>query len=182
MNTIELKKRLAKSIEFLKSELTKIRTGRASPSMLDDVRVKAYEQIMTVKELASISVLDPKNILVSPWDKKLASDIAKGIRDSDLNLNPIVDGDLIRVPVPELSQERRQELSKVVASKVEETKQAVRNIRQEAMKDIEKDFEDKKISEDDKFRFKEDVNEIVKESNEQAEEIGEKKVESIRQI
>src|SRR3990170_3626833 len=112
MTKPELKSKLEKSMEILQDELSRIRTGRASPSLSESVKVNAYDTKMTIKELGSITVLDPQNLAVSPWDKNLVNEIAKGIREADLNLNPAVDGDLVRVPVPDLTEERRRELAK----------------------------------------------------------------------
>lgn len=163
MTVSEIKARLNKSLEFLTSEFVNIRAGRATPNILEDLEVSAYQSTMTIKELGSITVLDFQNLVISPWDKNTISAIVKAIRESDLNLNPSDDGSVIRVPVPPLTEERRHELTKLAAKKAEETRQAMRNIRQDAMKDIDKDFADKKIGEDEKFTQKEEIEKVVKE-------------------
>ncbi|HNS71302.1 MAG TPA: ribosome recycling factor [bacterium] len=178
----DIKTKASKSIEFLNTELSQIRTGRASPSIIENVMVDAYDSKMSVKELASITVIDSQNLVVSAWDKSLLKSISKAIRESGLGLNPIDDVDKIRIPVPSLSEERRVELTKTVSSKVEECKNSIRNIRQEAMKDIEKDFSEKKIGEDDKYSQKEAVEKTIKEIIEQAENIGNKKKEELLKI
>jgi ribosome recycling factor len=175
MNLSELKSKLTKSLEFLKTELTQIRTGRASPSLIEDVQVMAYGSKMTLKELGSIVLLDSQNIIVTPWDKNLVKDIATGIRESGKGLNPVEDSDKVRVPIPSLTEDRRREYTKTVAVKVEDAKNAMRHTRQEAMKDIDKDFSSKVIGEDEKFSQKESVEDLVKEFVDQAEELGEKK-------
>jgi len=175
MNTIELKKRLQKSLDYLQSELSKVRVGRASPSMLEDVKVAAYESQVTIKEVGSIVVSDPQNLVITPWDKSLVEEVARSIRESKLDLNPVVDGCVIRVPFPQLTEERRKDLSKVVLLKVEEVKSSIRNIRQDVMRDIDKDFSNKLIGEDDKFKMKDDVDDVIKEFVEKAEKLGEDK-------
>lgn len=175
MNTPELKLKLSKSIEFLKSELSQIRTGRASPSLIESVFVEAYDSKMSVKELGTITVMDSQNLVVSPWDKSLLKPIAKAIRESGLGLNPIDEPDRVRIPVPALTEERRTELAKIVSVKVEECKNSLRNVRQDAMKYVEKEFADKNISEDEKFSQKEEVEKTLKTFIEQADELGEAK-------
>jgi len=182
MTNSELTSRLEKSIEFLQEELAKIRTGRASPAVLESVKVNAYGSKVSVKEIGSIAVQDPQNLIVSPWDKNLLKEVAKGINDSELNLNAVVDGEVVRVPVPELTEERRKDLAKQVSAKVEEVKNSIRNIRQEAMKDIDALFSNKEISEDEKFRNKEEVEELVKEYTEKAANTGEKKSKDLLSI
>ena len=137
---------------------------------------------MTIKELGSITLLDNQNLIISPWDRGLIQPIGKAIRESELKLNPIEDSDKIRVPVPSLTEERRKEFTKLVSSKVEEAKNSMRNVRQDAMKDVDKDFADKLIGEDDKFRQKEEIEKIVKEFSETVEELGESKKEELMTI
>jgi len=182
MNAAELKLKLSKSIEFLKSELSQVRTGRASPSLIEDVLVEAYDSKMTVKELGTILVSDPQNLVVSPWDKTLLKSIAKGIRESGLGLNPVDEPDRVRIPIPTLTEERRLELTKLVSIKVEECKNSLRSTRQDAMKDIDKEFADKKIGEDDKFSMKEEVEKTVKNFVEQADELSEAKKKELLAI
>jgi len=177
-----MKPKLSKSIDYLNSELSKVRTGRASPALLESVKVNAYDSVMEVRELGTIAVADAQNLVISPWDKGLLKEIAKGISSSDLNLNPVVDGDVVRISIPDLTEERRKELTKLVTSKVEEVKTSVRNIRQEAMKEIDKDFADKKIGEDEKFKFKEDVEEIIKDSIQKLVNLGEDKKKDLLNI
>jgi ribosome recycling factor len=182
MNTTELKSKLTKSTEFLRSELSQIRTGRASPSLLEEIAVDAYGTKMSIRELASISLLDTQNLAVVPWDKGLLKSISKAIRENNLNLNPVDEAERVRVPVPALTEERRKELAKVVSVKVEDCKNAIRNTRQDAMKDIEASFASKEIGEDDKFRQKEDVEKIVKTFVDQCDEMGESKKDELMTI
>ena len=183
MNTFEIKNRLVKSLEFLKSEVSQIRTGRVSPSLISDISVEAYPgSFMTIKELGSIVVMDPHNLAVTPWDKGVLDAITSGIKTSDLGVSAIKEADRVRISVPALTEERRVEFTKDVSEKVENCKGSIRNIRQEVMKDIEKDFSDKLISEDDKFRQKEEVEDIIKDYLNQADEIGEEKKKEIMTV
>jgi ribosome recycling factor len=182
MTSGELKNKLQKSLDFLSIELSQIRTGRATPSLVEDIRVEVYGSKMAVKELGSISLLDPQNILISPWDKSVATAISAAVRDSDLKVNPIVDGASVRVPIPALTEERRKEFAKIASGKVEEAKNAMRSIRQEAMKDVDKDFADKKIGEDEKFSLREAVEETVKDYIEKADEMGNSKKDDLLKI
>lgn len=182
MTQSELKSKLEKSMEFLQGELSKLRTGRASPAILESIMVNAYGTKMAIREVGSIAVSDPQNLVVSPWDKNLADEVAKAIRESDLNLNPAVDGGVVRVPIPSLTEERRQELAKMVSTKIEEVKNSIRNIRQEAMKDIDSSFDKKEIGEDEKFNQKEKVEDLVKEFNDKVTETGENKKSDILSI
>lgn len=175
MTNSELKTRLSKTIDFLATEFSQIRTGRANPSLLEDVIVPAYESKMHLKELGTITLSDNQTIMVSPWDKSLLQAIAKAIRESEHKLNPFEAGDSLRVPIPPLTEERRVEMTKIVSHKVEDAKQAMRNIRQEAMKDIDRDFDAKELTEDDKFLMREEVDDLVKEYVSRAEEMGDKK-------
>ena len=183
MNNIELKSRLDKSIEFLPSDFTQIRTGRVSPALVADISVEAYSSsMMTIKELGSIIVMDPSNLSITPWDKSVLDAIVNGVRNSGQGLSAVKEADRVRVNVPALTEERRIEFTKDVSEKVENCKNSIRSIRQEAMKDIEKDFSDKAISEDDKFRLKEDVEKTIKEFIEIADDIGAEKKNELMTI
>lgn len=182
MTTPELKSRLTKSLDFFKNDVSQIRTGRATPALIENISVNAYDTKMTLKELGSIIVLDSQNLVVSPWDKSTIKDIAAAIKESELQVDPVVDGDTIRIPIPALTEERRKDFVKLVSTKVEEAKNSMRNIRQEAMKDIEKDFTDKKIGEDDKFAFKAEVEEVMKDFVKKLEESAEIKKQELLKI
>lgn len=178
----DLSQKLTLSLEFFSSELTKIRTGRASAALVENIEVEAYGGSMKMKEVGSIAVPEASVIMISPWDKTLLKDIAKAIRESTLGANPIVGGDNIKVPVPALTEERRREMVKVVGAKLEECKNSIRSIRQDAMKDVEKAFTEKLIGEDVKFSQKEEVEKIVKEFTARAEDIAETKKAEILKI
>lgn len=182
MTTAELKSKLQNSLDYLQTELSKVRTGRASPALLEELKVNIYDSTMSIKELGSITVPDPQSLTISVWDKTSLKSVAKAINDSDLNLNAAVDGDVVRVPIPDLTEERRQEMTKLVTNKVEEVKSSIRNIRQEAMKIIDKKFDDKEISEDEKFDSKEEIEEVVKEFTDKANGSGETKKKEVLSI
>lgn len=182
MQTSELKNKLNNSLEHFKSELSTIRTGRATPALIENVLVNAYESKMTIKELGSITIPDSQMIVISAWDKSLLKEIAGAIRESDLKLNPVVEGDTVKVPLPPLTEERRKEFTKLVSTKTEECKSSIRNVRQDAMKDIDKEFASKEIGEDEKFSKRKNVEEIVKEFVDRVDELAEYKKKSILEI
>ena len=170
------------AIDFFKNDILNVRTGRAAPSLVSDVKVEAYGSSMTLKELGAIVLLDSQTIAITPWDKSLIGPIAKSIRESELNLNPVEDSDRLRIPVPPMTEERRKELAKVVGAKAEEAKQSIRNIRQDTMKVIDKDFADKLIGEDEKFTQRDEVEKIVKDYVEQIDKISETKKQELMSI
>lgn len=182
MKASELKVRLTKSLEHLETELARIRTGRATPALLENIPVEAYGAKITLKEVGTITVSDSQNLLVSPWDKSLLDAIAKVIGESDLNLNPTVGGDSVRVPLPSLTEDRRKEFARLVSSKVEECKTSMRNIRQDVMKVIDEAFLKKELSEDEKFTQKEEVEDIVKDFVSKVENISEKKKSDVMKV
>jgi ribosome recycling factor len=153
--------KMHKSIESLKTNLSKIRTGRPSPAILDHVQVDYYGSMVPISQVANVTLLDARTLGVSPWEKKMAQAIDKAIRESDLGLNPSMVGELIRVPMPPLSEERRRELTKVVKGEGEHAKVAVRNLRREANDQLKKMLKDKAISEDDERRAQDEVQKLT---------------------
>lgn len=145
------------SIEAFKHNLAKIRTGRANPAILESVHVDYYGSMVPISQVANLSLLDSRTVSVQPWEKGMGSKIEKAIRDSDLGLNPSSMGDLIRVPMPPMSEERRKELTKVVRGEGEGAKIAVRNLRRDANETIKKLVKDKLASEDDQKRAETDI-------------------------
>ncbi|NMM15272.1 MAG: ribosome recycling factor [Rhodoferax sp.] len=154
-NTVEVK--MDQSIAAFKNNLTKIRTGRANPALLDTVQVDYYGSLMPISQVANVSLLDSRTISVQPWEKGMGAKIEKAIRDSDLGLNPSSMGDLIRVPMPAMSEERRKELTKVVRNEGESAKVAVRNLRRDANEAVKKAVKDKLASEDDQKRTESEI-------------------------
>jgi ribosome recycling factor len=153
--------KMAKSIEAFKSELQKIRTGRAHPGILDQVHVDYYGSMVPISQVANVSLLDARTISVQPWEKGMAQKIEKAIRESDLGLNPASQGDLLRVPMPALTEERRKDLTKVVRHAGEESKVAVRNLRREANEHLKKLLKDKAVTEDDERRAQDEVQKLT---------------------
>ena len=165
MSVADVKKnaqdRMAKSIETLKGDLAKVRTGRAHTGILDHVMVDYYGAPTALSQVANLTLLDARTIGVQPWEKKMLAPIEKAIRESDLGLNPSSFGEMIRVPTPALTEERRKEMVKLCKSEAEDAKIAVRNIRRDANEQLKKLVKDKAISEDDERRAQDDVQKLT---------------------
>ncbi len=161
MSIVDIKQqatqRMQQSLESLQHSLTKIRTGRANPGLLDTVQVDYYGTMVPISQVANVALLDARTISVAPWEKGMGAKIEKAIRDSDLGLNPASQGDLIRVPMPAMTEERRRELTKVVRAEGEHAKVAIRNLRRDANDGVKKLVKDKLASEDDERRSQDDV-------------------------
>ncbi|MFM2435912.1 MAG: hypothetical protein RL063_1895 [Pseudomonadota bacterium] len=153
--TVEQK--MQKSLESLQNDLAKIRTGRAHVGLLDHVMVEYYGAMVSVSQVANINLGDSRTINVQPYEKPMVGKVEKAIRDADLGLNPATNGDLIRVPMPMLTEERRRDLTKIVRSEAEGAKVAIRNVRRDANDTLKKLIKDKEISEDDERRAQDDV-------------------------
>ena len=161
MSIVDIKssteQKMQQSLESFKQALTKIRTGRANPGLLDTVLVDYYGAMVPISQVANVSLLDARTISVSPWEKGMGAKIEKAIRDSDLGLNPATQGDLIRVPMPAMTEERRKELTKVVRGEGEHARVAIRNLRRDANDGVKKLVKEKLASEDDERRAHDDV-------------------------
>ena len=153
--------KMARSIESFKAELQKIRTGRAHPGILDQVHVEYYGSHVPISQVANVTLLDARTISVQPWEKGMGAKIEKAIRESDLGLNPSSQGDLLRVPMPPLSEERRRDLTKVVRHAAEEAKIAVRNLRRDANEHAKKLMKDKEITEDEERRSLDELQKLT---------------------
>jgi ribosome recycling factor len=153
--------KMDQSIGAFKNNLTKIRTGRANPALLDSVHVDYYGSMVPLSQVANVSLIDSRTISVQPWEKGMGAKIEKAIRESDLGLNPASMGDLIRVPMPPMSEERRKEMTKLVRSEGENAKIAVRNLRRDANDAVKKLVKDKEASEDDQKRSEADVQKLT---------------------
>lgn len=153
--------KMARSLDSLKADLQKIRTGRAHPGLLDQVHVEYYGSMVPLSQVANVSLLDARTISVQPWEKGLGQKIEKAIRESDLGLNPAAQGDLLRVPMPPLTEERRKELTKVARHAGEEGKIAVRNLRRDANEQAKRLLKDKAITEDDERRSQDEVQKLT---------------------
>jgi ribosome recycling factor len=165
MTTADIRKtaeaKMARSLDSLKGELQKIRTGRAHPGILDQVHVDYYGSSVPISQVANVTLFDARTISVQPWEKGMGPKIEKAIRESDLGLNPAAQGDLLRVPMPPLTEERRRDLTKVVRHAGEECKSAVRNIRRDANEHSKKLLKDKEIGEDDERRFLDEMQRLT---------------------
>jgi ribosome recycling factor len=159
----EAQSQMDRSIEALRREFSSVRTGKASPALLDTVRVDAYGSKMVLNQVASVSTPEPRMLIVQPWDKGLIGEIEKAIRNSELGLNPANDGNLIRVPVPALNEERRREMVKMLHRIAEEGRVGVRHARQEANKDIKRRQSDAELSEDEARRETDRVQKLTDE-------------------
>ena len=165
MTTADIRKTLeqkaSKSIDAFQQELQKIRTGRAHPGILDQVQVEYYGSMVPISQVANVSLMDARTISVQPWEKGLGPKIEKAIRESDLGLNPASQGDLLRVPMPPLNEERRKQLTKVVRGAGEDAKVAVRNLRRDANEHAKRLLKDKAITEDDERRSQDEVQKLT---------------------
>ncbi|KAA6133501.1 ribosome recycling factor [Cupriavidus cauae] len=165
MSVADIKKsaeqKMQKTIEAFKADLAKIRTGRAHTGLLDHVQVEYYGSPVPISQVANIGLADARTISVQPWEKKMVGAIEKAIRDADLGLNPATMGEVIRVPMPPLTEERRKELTKVVKGEGESAKVAVRNLRRDANEQFKKLVKDKSISEDDERRGQDEVQKLT---------------------
>ncbi|HEY8609464.1 MAG TPA: ribosome recycling factor [Noviherbaspirillum sp.] len=165
MSVADVKKnaeqKMNKSIETLKADLAKVRTGRAHTGILDHIQVDYYGTPTQISQVANVTLIDARTIGVQPWEKKMVNVIEKAIRESDLGLNPATQGDLIRVPTPALTEERRKEIVKLVKGEGEDAKVAIRNIRRDANEALKKLLKDKACSEDDERRAQDDVQKLT---------------------
>ncbi len=153
--------RMLKSIEALKTDLAKVRTGRAHTGILDHVQVDYYGSMVPITQVANVGLLDARTLSVQPWEKKMVSAIEKAIRESDLGLNPAAQGDLLRVPMPALTEERRRDLAKVVKGEGEDARVAVRNLRRDANQHLKELLKKKDISEDEERRAQDDIQKLT---------------------
>ena len=165
MSVVDVKKnaeqKMQKSIETLKADLAKVRTGRAHTGILDHVMVEYYGNPTHLTQVANVTLVDARTIGVQPWEKKMIAVVEKAIRESDLGLNPSTQGDMIRVPTPPLTEERRKEMVKLVKSEAEDAKIAIRNIRRDANEGLKKLLKDKACSEDDERRAQDEVQKLT---------------------
>jgi len=161
--TKDAKARMAKSVEALANDLSKVRTGRAHPSLLDQIMVSYYGSDVPINQVANVSSEDARTLMVTPWEQKMVATVDKAIRTSDLGLNPAVAGNVIRVPLPPLTEERRKELIRVVRNEAEGARVAVRNIRRDANHDLKSLVKEKMISEDDERRAEDGIQKLTDE-------------------
>lgn len=178
----EIKDKMDQAVSVLQKEFATIRSGRASMSMLDGIKVESYGTLMPVNQLATVTIPEAKLIVIQPWDKSVLKNIEKAILKSDMGITPSSDGNIIRIPIPALNEERRKELVKVVHKKAEDCKVEVRNIRRTGNEQIKGEEKSKKISEDDSKRFLEKVQELTDKHIETIDAITKKKETEIMEI
>ncbi|HAO81667.1 MAG: Ribosome-recycling factor [Parcubacteria group bacterium GW2011_GWA1_43_27] len=178
----QAKPKLDKAIEHLKVQLSGIRSGRAIPALVEHVKAEAYGTMTPLIELAGITAPEPRLLVVSPWDKSIIKEVEKALQAANLGVQPTVDGDVVRLNFPSLTEERRRELVKMVNNKLEETKVAIRNVREEIMKELKEQKGTGEISEDDFFATQKDLQKIIDEQNESIKQLGEEKEKEIMTI
>jgi len=176
--------RMEKVLEVLKNDLLTVRTGRATPSLVENIIISAYggTQKLKVVELAHVASSDQQTLQITPYDASIIGEVNKGIMEANVGLTPNIDGQVIRISIPLLSQERREELVHLVGQKLEGARIQVRQVRHEAMNDIKKQEQDKKINEDDKERLEKEIQKETDNKMEQIEELGEKKKAELLQV
>ena len=178
----DLKRRMQGALSVLKTDFSGLRTGRASSSMLDPISIDAYGQSMPINQVATVSVPEPRMVAVQVWDRSMVSAVEKAIRESSLGLNPVIDGQLLRLPIPELNQERRQELIKVAHKYAEQSKVAIRHVRRDGM-DIAKKLEkDGDISQDDGRVAADDIQKLTDSMIAEVDAMLDKKEQEISQV
>jgi ribosome recycling factor len=178
----DLKRRMTQAHEVLKQELAGLRTGRATPSLLEPVTVEAYGSKMHINQVGNVSVADARLLTVNVWDKSLVQAVDKAIRASGLGLNPAVDGQLIRIPIPELTQERRQEYSKIAGKYAEQARVAIRNVRRDGMEQLKKMLKSHDLSEDDHQLYHDEVQELTDTTIKRVDEALAQKEKEILQV
>jgi len=183
-NLKETQDRMQKTVDFLFSDLAQIRTGRANPAIVEHIKATVYDgaQELKISELGTITTQDAKTIIIQPWDGSIIAEIKKGIEIANIGLNPVIDGNLIRITLPPLSDERRKEYIKILKQKVEAARVAIRNIRRDFIEDLEKAEKDKNISEDDKFRLQDQVQKLTDQFNEKIAQVAGTKEQEIIKI
>lgn len=180
--TADVKSKMEKCIEALRKDMGRIRTGRASLTLLEGVRVNYYGVPTPLSQVASLSVPESRMISIQPWDSKIIGEIEKAIQKSDLGLNPLSDGKIVRINIPPLTEERRKELVKVVKRMEEECKVAMRNIRRDANEQLKTAKKDKDLSEDDQFKYQDEVQKLMDKSIEKSEEVVKAKEKEILEV
>ena len=178
----EKKPAFQSAIEHLQKDLSSLRTGRATPALVEDITVRAYDSMMEIKGLASVTISDSKTIVIEPWDKSLLSAIEKGIRDAGVGLSPVPDGQVIRVMTVSLTEENRKQIVKVMKEKLEDARIAIRGLREGIREEILKKEKEKDFSEDEKFKLFDELDKFVKEQGEMITEMGSRKEDEVMTV
>lgn len=178
----QFKQRLERIVQSFNEELLKLRTGIATPALVEDISVEYYGSKVTLKQIAAISCPQPREILIEPWDKNSIEAIEKALTQADLGALPVVDGQNIRINLPPLTEEFRKKLVIQVAQKKEEFRQKIRKERDEILREIQRKFQEKEISEDEKFQARDKIDKIVKEFNQKLDQIEERKHKELMEV
>jgi ribosome recycling factor len=178
----DAKERMEKALSHLKEELASVRTGRANPALLESLKVEAYGSKMDLRDVASINSPEPRLLVLQVWDQANITAVEKAIRESDLALSPVTENNIIRVPIPPLSEERRREMTKIVGEKSESTRVSIRQIRREVVEGVNKAEKKKQISEDEKFKTNEKVQKITERVTSEIDNLAKGKTNEILQI
>ncbi len=182
MQISDFKSDFESAVSFFKEDISGLRTGRASAAIVEDIMVEAYGTHQTLKSLASINIPDAKTVNIEPWDKGVLSAIEKAVRDSGLGINPVNTGSQVRIFLPELTSERRNELIKILHQKEETARIALRKVREDVKEMVKSAEDSNEVTEDEKYRLEEDLDKMVKEYNDKVKEITEKKEAEINTI
>ncbi len=174
--------KMNQAVEVFKKDLASFRTGRASLSIFDNIKVEYYGSLVPLNQVATLGIPEPRTITIQPWEQKMINEIEKAIMKSDLGLTPINDGKIIRINIPPLTEERRKQLVKVVKKRAEEARVAIRNIRRDIIEEIKKAEKDKKLSEDDSRRLQEEIQKITNSFIEKVDQILEQKEKEIMEV
>ncbi len=174
--------KMNQAVEVFKKDLASFRTGRASLSIFDNIKVEYYGSLLPLNQVATLGIPEPRTITIQPWEQKMINEIEKAIMKSDLGLTPINDGKIIRINIPPLTEERRKQLVKVVKKRAEEARVAIRNIRRDIIEEIKKAEKDKKLSEDDSRRLQEEIQKITNSFIEKVDQILEQKEKEIMEV
>jgi len=184
MDEASIESRMQKVVDIVASDISSIRTGRATPTLVEDLVISAYggQQKLKVNELATISTTDARTVVIDPWDKSVIGEIRKGILSANVGLTPVIDGEIIRINLPMMTSEDRKEYIKLLSTKLESGKVMVRQIRSEIMRKIKQAFEKKEITQDEKFNQEKRLQEITDEFVGKIEEIGKKKEQELLEV
>ena len=179
---IDVKSRMVSSIQSFKSDMQGIRAGRASPNMLDSIKIDAYGQKMSINQIGNITTPDARTINIDIWDSSNVTFVDKALRESDLGINPIIEGSLIRLPLPQLTEERRTEFLKMAGKITENTKVAIRNIRRDGIEQVKKLEKEKEIGQDDSKKYQTKIEKITSDQIDEIEEIFKTKEADLKKI
>lgn len=184
MNEDEVRSRMQEALSLVLADVSAIRTGRATPSLVEDITVSAYggQQKLKVNEMGSITATDAQTLVIDPWDKSIIGDIKKGIEAANVGLNPNIDGEIIRISLPQMTTEDREKYVKLLSTKVENGRVMIRQVRGDAMRDVKGAFEKKEISEDEKFGQEKRLQEITDDFVAKIEQAGEEKEKELMTV